>query len=160
MQCGFDVPICVLQKDHINQQQQINDNLYRSNVVNKRCIIGSEEYPDLRKNCDNAIEKSSQTYDTNVFCSKQFVKDKILQPYTTQKDFTISNNYPEDNPSYNFYVFDIRHYQDFSSAQPTKVSFDFRPSVVVALKLIDYAPLLTNKTLKISSDEQRQLDLT
>ena len=30
------------------------------------------------------------------------------------------------------YVFDIRYHQDYSSAQPIKVSFDFRPAVPAA----------------------------
>ena len=49
-----------------------------------------------------------------------------MQPYITQKAFITSNNYQDGNPGYNLYVLDIQHHQDFSSAQPTKVGFDFR----------------------------------
>ena len=33
-------------------------------------------------------------------------------------------------------MFDIRHHQDYSSAQPIKLKFDFRPDVPAALNLI------------------------
>ena len=86
-------------------------------------------------------------------------KDNILQAYITQKDFITSNNYPDGNPGYNLYVFDIRHHQDYSSAEPIKVRSDFRPAVPAAANLIRFALLLTNKVVSVSSDDQREFDL-
>ena len=57
------------------------------------------------------------------------------------------------------YVFDIRHHQDYSSAQPIKVKFDFRPAVPAATNLIGYALLSKKKLVSVSSDGQRQFDL-
>ena len=70
-----------------------------------------------------------------------------------------SNEYVNDIPGYNLYVFDIRHHQDYSSAQPIKVRFDFRPAVPLATNFIGYALLLTIKKISISSDGNRKLDL-
>ena len=55
------------------------------------------------------------------------------------------NDYPGGNPGYNLYVLYVRHLQDFSSDQPIKVMFDFRPAVPAATSLIGYALLLTNE---------------
>ena len=163
---GIDVPIFVIvgfmQKDQFNQQHQNNDTFYRPSVVNVfigQCNIGSEKLPDAGINCDYAIDKYSQAYGEIVSCFRHLAKDNILQPYITQKDFVTTNNYPGGNPGYNLYVFDIRHHQDYSSAQTIKVRFDFRPAVPAAINLIGYALLLTNKKVSISIDGQRQFDL-
>ena len=58
-----------------------------------------------------------------------------------------------------FLIFDIRHHQDYSSAQPIKVSLDFRPALPVARNLIGYALLLTNKIVSVGSVGQKQFDL-
>ena len=58
---------------------------------------------------------------------------------------TTSNNYPDGNPGYKLNVFDIRHHQDYSSAQPIKVRFDLKPAVPAATNLIGDALLLTTK---------------
>ena len=128
-------------------------------MVNAQCIIGSEKILDAGINCNYAIDKQSQAYGKIVSCFRHLVNDNILQPYITQKDFVTSNNYPDGNPGYNLYVFDIRHHQDSSSAQPIKVGFDFRPAIPAATILFGYALLLTNKKISISSDGQRQFDL-
>ena len=73
---------------------------------------GSEKFPDSGINCNYAIDKYSQAYGEVVSCFRHSAKDNILQPYITQKDFVTSNNYPDGNPGYNLYVFDIRHHQD------------------------------------------------
>ena len=160
---GLDVPIYVIvgfmQRDQFNQQHQNNDTFYRPSVVNAQCIIGSEKFPDAGINCNYAIDKFSQAYGEIVSCFRHLAKDNILQPYITQKDFITSNNYPDYNPGYILYVFDIRHHQDYSSPQPKKVRFDFRPPVPAATNLIGYALLLANKKISISSDGQRQFDL-
>ena len=57
------------------------------------------------------------------------------------------------------YLFDIRHHQDYRSAQPIKVRFDFRPAIPAATNLIGFALLLTNKLVSVSSDGQRQFGL-
>ena len=64
-------------------------------------------------------------------------KDNILQRYITQKDFITFNEKANDNPGYNLYMYDIRHHQEYSSAQPIKVRFDFRPAVPAATNLIE-----------------------
>ena len=75
------------------------------------------------------------------------------------KKFITSTSYPHDSSGYNIHVFDIGHHQDYSSAQPIKVIFNFRPAVPAATNLIGYALLLTNKLLSVSCGGPRQFDL-
>ena len=146
---GFDIPIYVvvgfMQRDQFNQQHQNNDTFCRPSVVNGQGFIGSEKIPDAGTNCNYAIDKFSQAYAEVVPCFRHLAKDIILLPYITQKDILTSNNYPDRNPGYNLYVIDIRHHQDYSSAQPINVMFDSRPAVPAATNLIGYALLLTNR---------------
>ena len=148
---GIDIPIYLvvgfIQRDQFNQQHQNSDTFYRPSVVNAQCIFGSEKFPDAGISCNYAIDKYSQAYAEFVSCFGHLAKDNILPPYITQKDFITSTNCSDANPGYNLYVFDIRHHQDYSSAQPIKMRFDFRPAVSAATNLIGYALALTNKKI-------------
>ena len=159
---GIDILIHLtvgfMQRDQFNQQHQNNDTLYRPSVVNAHCILGNEKFPDAGIICIYAIDKFSQAFDEIVSCFRHLPQDNILQAYITQKDFIISNNYPDRNPGYILYVFDIRHRQDYNSAQPIKATFDFRPAVPAATNLIRYALLSPNKKTLVFSDRQRQFD--
>ena len=124
-----------------------------------QCIIGSEKCPDAGLNCYYAVDKNSQAYGEIISCFRHLAKDNFLQTYITQKDFKTSNNYADGKPGYNLYVFDIRHHQGYSSAQPIKLGSNFRPVVPAATNLIRYALLLTNKLVSVSTDGQRQFDL-
>ena len=155
---GVDIPTYVIvgfvQRDQFNQQHQNNDIFYRPSVVNAQCIIGSENFPDARITCNYSFDNYSEAYAEIVSCFRHLAKDNFLQPYITQKCFITSIKYPDDNPGYNLYVFDIRHYQDYSSVQPIKVRFDYRPAVPAATNLIGYGLFLTNKLMSVSSDGQ------
>ena len=130
-----------MQRDQFNQQHQNNDTFHRPSVVNAQCKIGSKKFPDAGINCFYAIDKYSRAYGENLSCFIHLSKHKILQPYITEKDFVTSNNYPDGNPGYNLYVLDNSHLQEYSSAQPINVRFDFRPAVPAATILIGYALL-------------------
>ena len=88
---GIDIPIYVtvgfMQGDQFNQQHQSNDTFYRPSIVKAKCVVGSGKFPDAGVNCNYAIDKYSQAYGENVSCFRHLAKDKILQPYITQKDF-------------------------------------------------------------------------
>ena len=160
---GIDILIYVIvgfmQRDQFNQQHQKNDTLYKPGVVDAQCIIGSEKFPDAGFICNYSIDKYSQAYGKIVSRFRPLAKDNIVQPYITQKDFKTSNKYPDGNPGYEVYVFDKRHHQDYSSAHPINVKFDFRPAVTAATKLIGCVLVLTNKLISVSSDGQKQYDL-
>ena len=160
---SIDVPIYVkvglMQRDQFNRQHQNIDTFCRPSVVDAQCIIGSENFSDAGRSCNYAIDKWSQAYGKIVSCFRHLAKDIIVQPYFTQKDFITSNNYPDGKPGYNLSVFDFHHHQYYSSAQPIKVKFEFRPAAPAAKNLIGYALLLTNKKISISSDGQNQFEL-
>ena len=135
----------LMQRSQLNQKHQNKETFFKPSVVNAHCIIGSEKFPDAGIICNCAIDKYSQAYGEVRSCFSHLAQYNILQRYITQKDFVTSNNYPEGNPGYNLYVFHIRHHHEYSSPQPIKVSFDYRPAVPAATNLIGYALLLTNK---------------
>ena len=144
---SIDLPIFIIlgfmQRDQFNQQHQNNNTFHRPSVVSAQTIIGRENFPG--RNCSYVIDKFSQAYGGIASCFRHLAEDNILQSYITQKDFITSINYQDGNPGYNLYVFDIRHHQDYSSAQPIKVWFDFGPVVPAATTLNGYGLLLTNK---------------
>ena len=148
----------LIQRDQFSPQHQKNDTFWRPSVVISQCIIEGEKNPDAGNNCNYAFDKYSQAYGEIVSCFRHLARNTFLQRYMTLKDFITSNNYPEGNPGYNLHVSDNRH-QDYSSAQPIKVRFDFRPAVPAATNLIGYALLLMNKSISVSCDGQRQFDL-
>ena len=160
---GIDVPIYVIvrfmRRDQFNQQHQSIDTFYRQSAVNVHCLVGSEKIPDAGINCNYVIDKFSQAYGEIVSCFRHLAKDNVLQPYIRQKGFITSNKYPDGNPSYNLYNFDIRLHQDYSCAQPIQVRSDFRPTVLAVTNLVGYALLLTSKLVSVSSDGQKQFDL-
>ena len=112
-----------MQRDQFKQQHQNKDTFYRPSVVNAQCINRSEKFPDAGINCNFAIDKYSQAYKEIVSCFRHLAKDSILQPFFPQKDLLTFNNYPDGDPSYNLYVFDKRHHQEYISAQPVKKMF-------------------------------------
>ena len=148
---GIDKPnyviIAFMQRDQFNQRHQNKDIFFRPRVVNAQCIITSEKFPDAGIKYISAIDKKSQAYGKIVSCFRHLAKDNILQPHKTQKDFITSNDFPDGNLGYNLYNFYFRHHQDYSSAEPIKVRFDFRPAVPAATNLIGYVLLLTNKKI-------------
>ena len=50
-------------------------------------MIGSETYTDEGRNCDYVIDKNSQAYVESASFFRHSAKDKILQPYITQKKY-------------------------------------------------------------------------
>ena len=100
----------------------------------------------------------NNAYGEIVSCFRPSAKDNIVQAYITQEKFLASNIFPDGNSGYKPYVFDVKHHQDYSSFQPIKVRFDFRPAFLTATKLIGYARLLTKKLESVSSDCQKQFD--
>ena len=148
-----------MQKNQFNQQHQNIDNFHRPSAVNAQCNIRNGKFPDAGINCNYAIDKHSQAYGRKVCSFRHLATDNILQPYISQKEYIASNNYPDFNPGINLHIFDFHHHQDYSSAQPMKTWFDFRPAVPAAATLFGYALLLTNKLASVSSDGQRQFDL-
>ena len=88
---GIDISIYVIvgfmQRSQFSQQHQNNVIIYRPGKLNAQCIIGSEKVPDAGIKCNFAIDKYSQAYGEIVSCFRYLANDKILQHYTTQKDF-------------------------------------------------------------------------
>ena len=159
---GINIPIYVIvgfmQRHQFNQQHRSEHNFSRPSVINAQRFIGIGKYPDAGINFNYAIGNFSQGYGEIDSCFKHFAKDIILQPFFTQEVFITSNYYREGNPGYNLHIFDVRHHQDFSSAQPVKVRFEFRPAVPAATKLIWCTLLLTNKLVPVSSNVKRRFD--
>ena len=135
------------------------DTLYRPVLVKSQGIIGSEENPDAAKNSNWAVHKFLRAYGEFDSYFRHLAKENTLQLYITQRDFiTSSSCLANARTGYKVFVFDIRNHQYFSSVQPIKVRFVCRPPVPVAPNLPEYALLLANKEISISSDGIKQFD--
>ena len=96
--------------------------------------MSSEKFPDAGRKCNYAVDKKLQAFGEIVSSFRPLAKDSTSHSSIKQKAFITSNNFPDGNLGYYIYVFDIRHHQDYSSAQPIKVRFDFRPAIPAATK--------------------------
>ena len=161
VQSAVDVPIYVMvgfmQRDPFVQLYQNNVTSYRTTVSKAHCIIGRE----ITKCRKKLYLCHWQTFLGNcrvVSCFRHSAESSNIQPYFTQKNSLTSNVYPRNDPSYNLYVVDIHHLQDFKSAQPILVRFRLRPAYWAAISLIGYTLLLTKKVISIGSAGRRQFD--
>ena len=123
------------------------------------CNFEGKKYPDAGIIFNYVIDNFLEAYWESVCGFRYIAKENILQGYLTQIVIKTSKNYPGGNPGYNLHGFDIRHHQDFVTAQPNKVWFDFSRAVPAATSLIRYALLLTNKLVSVSGDGQTHFDL-
>ena len=133
-----------------------NDTFYRPPVTSAQYIIGTEKYPDsgilLIYNVRDYSQGDIQVKEA-LFGAQ--TKGDILNPYISDKDFTLSNRANDVGP--NLYVFDIRFQKNLESAQPIKVEFEFSEKIPAGI--YGYALVLTKKLVSISSDGQRHFDL-
>ena len=136
-------------------QNENNDTFYRPPVTSAQCIIGTENYPDSSILINYNNDNYSQAYGQIKEAFRALTKDDILQPYISDHDFRSSNN--NNHIGYNLNVFDIRYQKNFENAQPIKVEFKFDQPVPAGI--YDYALVLTNKKISISSDGHRHFDL-
>ena len=83
--------------------------------MNARCITIIENYPDAVINCIYVIDEYSQAFEEMSVVLE--IQLKIMFYSYTQKEFTTSNDYPENRPGNSLYDFHIRHHQAFSSLQ-------------------------------------------
>ena len=155
-----NVPIWIIvgfqQSDWQPDQDLNNDTFYRPLVTSTQCIIGTEKYPHsailLKYNDDDY----SRGYGLIKQAFEDLRKKDILEPYISDNDFRSSTD--GNNIGYNLYVFDVRYQKNFESAQPIKVEFEF--AGVVPAGIYDYALVLTKRLISISSDGQRDFDIS
>ena len=117
--------------------------------------MGTEEYPDSAILLNYNDDDFSQGYSQSKEAFRALTKDDILKPYIGHHNFRSSND--GNNIGYNLYVFDIRYQKNFESAQTIEVEFRFEGFVPAGI--YGYAPVLTNRLIRISNDGQRHFDL-
>ena len=141
--------------DRKKSQNLNNDTFYRPRAINAHVVIGTEMYPDNRLLLNYDDDNYSQGYGQIKEAFKALTQDDIVQPYKSELDFRSFNEC--DTIGYGLYAFDIRYQKDFESAQPIKVEIKFDGSIPD--EIYDYALVLTNRLVNISSDRQRMFDL-
>ena len=97
----------------------------------------------------------SQAYRQSEEVYRTLTKDKLLQLYIIEDDFSSSND--GDIDDYNIHAFDIRCQKNFERGPSVKV--EFKLDGVVPAGMYGYALVLTNRLVSISSDGQRIFDL-
>ena len=156
---GISLPIWIFvafqQNVRQNDQDLKNDTFCRPLVTSAQCTIGTEKYPNsgIFLNCND--DDYSQGYGQIKEAPKALTKDKILQPYISEHDFSSSND--DNDIAYNIYASDIGYQKHFESSQPKKVEYKF--DGVVPVGIYGYALVLTNRLISINSDGQRMFDL-
>ena len=157
---GEDFPICVnvgsQQRERQESQNSNNDTFYRPPVTSAQCIIGTEKYPDSAVLLNYEDDDYIQRYGQIKEAFKALTKNDIVQPCLSDNDFRSSNK--KNDFGYSFYVFDKRNQKNSENAQPIKVEINF--DGVFPAGIYDYALVLTNRRISISSDGQRHFDLT
>ena len=125
-------------------------------VVSAQGIIGNEKNPDvgILLNYDDVEYSSGYHQIREAF--RALVKDDVLQPFISEKDFRSSND--GDDIGCNIHVFDMRYQKNFQSAQPIKV--EFKLDGVVPADIYGYALVVTNRLTSVSSDGQRHFDIS
>ena len=83
-------------------------------------------------------------------------KNEILQTYIISDQDFRSSNVRVDDIGYRFYIFDKRKKENFTTAQAIKVELNF--DGVVPEDINEYALVLINKLVSVSSDGQRHFD--
>ena len=144
------------QKDRKDSQNPKKDTFCRLPVVSAECIIGTEKNPDAGIILKVDDDDYSQSYAQIKVAFRVLTKRDILQPYISDDEFRSSNT-RVDFILYNLYVFDIRYQQNFTASQPSKVEITL--DGVVPNDVNGYVLVLTNKSVFVSSDEQRHFDL-
>ena len=156
----INVPIWIFvffqRNDRQHDESLINDTFCRMPITSAQFFIGNENYPDIGHllNYDDN-DDYAQGYDQVKEAFRALTKDDILQPYTSEDEFSSSND--SYNVGCQIYIFNIRYQKTFEKAQPIKVEFKF--DGVIPAGLYGYSLVLTNKLISISSDGQRNSDL-
>ena len=149
----MNVPIWIIVgvqlRDRQDSQDPNNDAFYRLPVTSAQCIIGTEKYLDTGILLNYYDDDYRQGYGLNKEAFRALTKDEILQPYKSDQDFRI-------DIGYKLYVFDIRHQENFTAAQPIKEQFRF--DGVVPSNKNGYALVLRNGLVSVTSDGQRHFD--
>ena len=116
-----------------------------------QCKVGIEKYPDagIILNFDDGAE-FSKSYGLIKDGFRAPTKNDILQPYISDHDFSVDFGYK-------LYVFDICYQEIFTASQPIRVQF--KNDGVVFNVIYGYVLVLATKSVKASSDGQRQFDL-
>ena len=133
-----------------DSQTHKNATFDRLPISNAVCKIGSEKYPDDGIECDYDRDKYDQTYceSKNFYHLKS--ETKLLNPFIDMHKI---------RTNYNFYVFDLSKQKDQIASQPIRLEFKFNAAIDVADYIFN-ALVLTPKLISISSDGQRDFDLS
>ena len=147
--------VCFLGRERQDSQKTNNIKFYRPLVTSAQFIIGTEKDPDSGIILNYNDDDHSHGYGQIKEAFRSLTKDVILQPYLTHHVFRFS--IVGNDVAYKLYVFDIRYQKNLLSAQPRKVEFNLSENNLAGVH--DFALVLMNKLVSISSDGQKRCDL-
>ena len=100
--------------DRQNDQNLINDTLFRLPIASAQCIIGNEKYHDTGFLLNFDDDDNSQGYHKIEEAFIAFTRDNILPPCISEDDYRSNND--GNNIGYNLHAFDIRYEKNFESS--------------------------------------------
>ena len=156
---AINVPIKILvgfqQRDMQDSQNFNNDTFLRPPVTSAQCTIGTEKFSDSAILSNDDDDDYSQGYGQIREAFKVLTEDDILKPYISDKYLRSADD--DNDIGYNLYIFDIWYQKKLESAQPINV--ESRCSENSPAGMYDYALVLKNKLVTISSDGERHFAL-
>ena len=144
------------QRDGQDSQNRNNDTFRRLPVTSAHCFIRTEKCSGAGIISNFHDDDYSQGYGQIKEAFRALTKDDVLQPCISLENFQ-SSNVRSDDVGYNLYVFAIRYQQNSTASQPIKL--EIKTEGVVPNDIKEYALVLKNKLVSVSSDRQQHFDL-
>ena len=140
----------------LNSQDLNNGTFCRLFVFGAECLTGTENYLDAAMLVNCKDDDYSEGFDLIETAFKVLIRDVNLQSYISGNDFRPSND-GVDEVGYTFFVFVIKHQENFAPVQPIKIEYIF--DAVAPADVNGYALVWTRKVVYIMSGGQRNLVL-
>ena len=151
MESGMERPQYIIigfENNNVNEQTHDASTFDIMNATECYCKIGSEFYPEDRKNINYGTNKYNDVFKEVV----SFNKDYNGLPH----NITPNKNHRTFKSSYRIYVFDTRCQRYHIGPQPIQLKFKFSAAVA---DVICHALVLTRKNISVNSDGNRMVDI-
>ena len=140
--------IVVFEKNNVNEQTHDTSTFDIMNGTECYYKIGSEFYPEDRKNINYGTNNYNEAFKKIVSSNKEYNGlPHNIKPYINHRTF---------KSNYRIYVFDTRYRSDHIGPQPIQLNFKFSAAVA---NVICHELVLTRKVISVNSDGIKMVDI-
>ena len=151
MESGMERPRYItigFENNNVNEQIHDASTFHILNVTECYCKIGSEFYPEDRRNKNYGTNNYNEAFKEIVSFNKDYNGlPHNIKPYLNHRTF---------KSSYRIYVFDNRYQSDHIGPQPIQLNIKFSAAVA---DVICHALVLTRKVIIVNSDGNKMVDI-